>query len=84
MKVPDQMYFLGTGATNRDILLPVLVKVYAKTEPLPEKKGVHDTWVCGRRKIPPENTGSGIGHQNAYDSVLYRNGNTVKPSHLFH
>lgn len=37
LQVPDQMYFLGTGATNRDILLPVLVKVYAKTEPLPEK-----------------------------------------------
>lgn len=31
------MYFPGAETADRGILLPILVKAYAKTEPLPEK-----------------------------------------------
>ena len=39
LQVPDRMYFPGAEAADRGILLPVLVKAYAQTEPLPEKRG---------------------------------------------
>ena len=43
LQVPDRMYFPGAETADRGILLPILVKAYAKTEPLPEKRGTHST-----------------------------------------
>ena len=57
LPVPYRMHFPGAEAADGGILLPVLVKAYAETEPLPEKRGAHGNGVCGGRKIPPENTG---------------------------
>lgn len=37
LSVPDRMHFPGTKAAGRRILLPLLVKTYAKAELLPEE-----------------------------------------------
>jgi hypothetical protein len=43
-----RMHFPGDEATDRGILLPLLVKAYAKTELLPEE-GSHVSCICFMR-----------------------------------
>ena len=46
--VPDRMHLPGTEAAGWRVLLPLLVKVYAKTELLPEERGSDTPGACGR------------------------------------
>ena len=48
LPVPDRMHLPGTKAAGRSILLPLLVKVHAEAELLPEERGTGTPGACGR------------------------------------
>ena len=73
------MHIPGAEAAGWGILLPLLVKTYAKAELLPEGRGAHAIGAGGRWARPEESIGSSPRHRNAYGIVLYSNGDTAKP-----
>jgi len=48
--VQNRMHLQGNEATGWCILLPLLVKIYAKTKLLPEERGTDTLGACGGQK----------------------------------
>lgn len=73
-----RMYFSGTETADWSILLPFLVKTYAKARLLPEGRGAKAIGTDGRRARPPESIRSSPRHWNTYGIVLYSNGDIAE------
>ena len=62
LPVPDRMLFPGAEAADRGILLPLLVKAYAKAELLPEEGRADTPVACGKRRITQKGSGNRTRH----------------------
>ena len=74
LSVPDRIYVQRAETANGSILLPFLVKIYAKTELLQEERGTNTPGTSGNREGPQINPGSGTCHGNAHSPILHSNG----------